>query len=301
MEARVPFEVVYDTRETLSVFEIARSLLAVERAGREIPLIFERSIDGLTVETLSVSLSELEHASPLRELFVFSLVVAFQDDLEVEVGNLYERLFGHSIPDTYDTALTIAVLVALFYGADFAYRRMVADKPAVHLRAELEKQIKEFSERIGVDEDKVREVLDDVFGRRRLRALARSAIDFFNPAKRREGSTIRVDQKTLNPDAVSEVPSVIDAETFEPPETSDPYQGVEIELHAHDKDKAESGWAGAIPELDIKRVRMSLYPPLDPEQIFTRDKVRGDIILVSRRQDDGEYEPYMFHLVRMTE
>jgi hypothetical protein len=84
----------------------------------------------------------------------------------------------------------------------------------------------------------------------------------------------------------------------EPPDM-EPVENVRIELHAQDVDRAKAGWAAVIPEVSPNRLRMQIYPPLKPEDIYTKTEVIGDIILVSRQTESGNAEPYMFHLVRI--
>ena len=76
---------------------------------------------------------------------------------------------------------------------------------------------------------------------------------------------------------------------------------VRIELHAQDIDRAKRGWAAIVPEISPNRLRMEIYPPLKPQDIYTKSQITGNIVLVSRRADNGEMEPYMFHLVRLRE
>jgi hypothetical protein len=46
---------------------------------------------------------------------------------------------------------------------------------------------------------------------------------------------------------------------------------------------------------------MEVYPTIDPGKIFGRRTIRGDIIVVSKRQPNDSYKPIMFHLVNLSE
>lgn len=84
-----------------------------------------------------------------------------------------------------------------------------------------------------------------------------------------------------------------------PQETSFPAEDVDIELHAQDIDRSGGGWAAVIPQISTDRLRMKLYPSIRPEVIYTRTKIRGDVVVISRATEDGTMEVYLFHLVRL--
>ena len=96
---------------------------------------------------------------------------------------------------------------------------------------------------------------------------------------------------------VSVVPTEAQLESAEVPEIARPYQDVLIELHAQDVDRTKTGWAAVVPEVSPRRLRMEIFPPLKPEQIYTKQKIRGDIMLVSQKRSDGTYHPHMLHLL----
>jgi hypothetical protein len=107
-----------------------------------------------------------------------------------------------------------------------------------------------------------------------------------------------IGDQRIEPTLIAEVPS--DAQILEIDESpsTEPIENVRIGLRAQDMDRAKSGWAASIPKISGTRLRMQIYPPLKPEDIYTKKTILGDIILVSRRNDAGSMEPYMFHLVR---
>jgi hypothetical protein len=96
---------------------------------------------------------------------------------------------------------------------------------------------------------------------------------------------------------VAEIPAVSQPLEDEP-DKSEPFENVEIELHAQDIDKTKQGWAGVPRGHSNARLRMELYPPITPDELWGKGMIRGDIILVSH-QKDGKVTPHMFHLVRL--
>ena len=84
-------------------------------------------------------------------------------------------------------------------------------------------------------------------------------------------------------------------------DTSNYLSDVEIEIHAQDVDSARQGWAATIPGHVDKRKKMQIFPPVKPDDIWTKERVRGDVVIVSERQDDGELLPTMIHLLRISD
>jgi hypothetical protein len=54
-----------------------------------------------------------------------------------------------------------------------------------------------------------------------------------------------------------------------------------------------------VPEISSKRMKMEIYPPIRPEQIYRKSRLKGDIMLLSERKSDGTYKPKMFHLINL--
>jgi hypothetical protein len=124
---------------------------------------------------------------------------------------------------------------------------------------------------------------------------------FFRPSKSQGSVPIKVGERKFGKEVISEVPSDVTIAEFEDEEPSEEIKNVEIELHAQDIDRSKQGWAGVVPAVSKKRLRMEIYPTIKPEQIYTRPRVRGDVIVVSKRNEDGELEPYMFHLMKLAD
>ena len=51
--------------------------------------------------------------------------MTFQEDLKEEVPALLEQWAGLPVSDKYDSLVTAIVMVMLFYGADYIYRRFI--------------------------------------------------------------------------------------------------------------------------------------------------------------------------------
>lgn len=298
MQIDVSHAVTYDLADAVPISDVIESLTGTERACKQIKPLLEGCVDGLTIESISVGVRSITQESPLRELFMFSLIVGFQDKLEAEVPPALESLIGHEIPDQYDTMVTVCVLIVLFYGADYLYRRFHSATSSKNIRRQLDSLISELAERTDTDEDKIRQILDEKYGRRSLKNMARAAAGFFAPSKHQKNASVTVGKRKIERDTVAEIPGDVAADALDPDDDSDYIENVEIEIHAQDLDRSKQGWAAVIPGHVDERIRMQIFPPVTPEQIFPRGKVRGDVVVVYQKED-GELRPTIIHLIRL--
>lgn len=299
MDIILPHRVEYEVKGPVTVDEIIATLQANADLFQELAPLLERLVPGLTVEQVTLRVREIHHGS-LRELFFAALVVAFQEDLKKEIPPVVEKLFGKSVPEEYDTLVTIAVLALLFYGADFLYRITTKNLGAAKLRHQFEEMVHELSVQYGISEKAVRDYFDERYGKpSRIKKLADATGKFFRPSRRQNNAPVKVGHKRIESDVVSEVPSDVQIDAIEKLQTSEIVEGVEIELHAKDRDRDKQGWAGVIPSISKKRLRMLLNPPIEPEDVWGREVIWGDVMLV-REQKGDVFEPVEFHLTRIT-
>jgi len=119
MQVDIPFSITYRTPNPVPIDEVIDSLLSaktvVEEGGNNFSWFFE----GLKVERVTVGVRSISQESPLRELFLVSLIVAFQDDLELGVSELVKQLTGEVVPQNLEALVTVIVLVGVFYGVAY--------------------------------------------------------------------------------------------------------------------------------------------------------------------------------------
>lgn len=299
MDIQVSHEIIYDIEDAAPIADVIDSLVATERVSKQLGGFLEGCVDGLGVESIDLSIQRVTQESPLREIFVFTLYIAHQEDLESEVSGIIEKLFGSPVPE-YDTIITVSLLILMFYGADYVFRRFHRSSESVHIKAQMDSLVTELAEKTGTPEETIRSVLGDKFNGNKLRALGGAALRFFRPSKRRGNAKIRSGTKIINEETVAEVPGDVAEQEIEPDETSDYFSDVEIEIHAQDMDSVRQGWAAIVPGYVDHRVKMLILPPTSADEVYTRAKIRGDIVVIYRREDGGEYEPRMIHLVKVT-
>jgi len=300
MEVTFRHGLTYGTKDQTSLQRIADSLVANERLLLEAAGVLGTIVDGLEIKKVNISLRQITQESPLKEIYWGALVFTFQEDLVREVPPLLEQLLRTDIPDQYNTLVTVTALLLAFYGVDFVYRRLNPGSSSRHISRMLDGLIHDVSEMVDKPENEIRDKLAERYGEGKLRQLAKASTRFFSPAKEKKGIGIKPNVgPEISPEVVDDIPSQQDIDDFSPAEVPEPIEGVEIEIHQQDVDYTKSGWAGIVKDVYDKRLKMQLYPPLKPDDLYTKKNIVGDIILVSRRNEGGDYIPYMFHLVRI--
>jgi hypothetical protein len=297
MEVRFPYQIFYEVPADVPVADAIESLLGAERLLLDIGPLLERLIPELEVQ-VRVYVREVSQHS-LREVLLTALFITYQKDLEKEVPDLVNKLFGADLSE-HRTITAILFMVLLYYGAEFVYKLVNKTTEHSRLRHELDGLAHEVAQKFNVTEDRVKQILEERYSSRpRINLLGKAALRVFAPSKRQNNSAMAIENRRIEPRIIEEVPSDARALEMDEPPDMEPVENVRIELHAQDVDRAKTGWAAIIPEVSPNRLRMQIYPPLKPEDIYTKTEVVGDVILVSRRNESGNMEPYMFHLVRV--
>lgn len=302
MEITFKHGLTYTNSGIVPVADVAESLLGNETLIRQAGELIGSLIDGLYVDQVDVKFNKAIHNSPLRELFFGTLIFTYQEELSKEVPDLIRSLTGVDVPDKYDTLLTVVVLILSFYGADYLYRRFVSDKRPAAISDNRDKLLYVAGDYFNVTQDHIRETIEETTKGVKKLSLAKATKRLFVPAKREVDAYIETDGGIIIPRTlINEVPSDIDIENEEDTTISEAYQNVKIELRAEDADRNKQGWAGVIVDIHDKRLRMEVYPTIDPAKIFGKKRIEGDIILVSKKQPNGTYKPSMFHLVKLSD
>lgn len=302
MQVRFPHQVLYEVPGDVPVADAIDALLGAERLLLDMGPLVERLMPDLRVQ-VRIYVKEISQGS-LREVLWVALFITYQTDLEKEVPDVLNKLFGIDLIE-HSTIATVLFIVLAYYGAEFVYKLVNKTVDTSYLRDQLNGMVKEVAAQFHLSEEAIKRALEDRYGSEsrggptRARMLAKAALRVFTPSKHQNNSAIVVGDRRIEPRLIAEVPSDAQILDAEDQPTSEPIENVRIELHAQDIDRAKTGWAGVIPEISPNRLRMQIYPPLKPEDIYTKTSIIGDIILEKRRDDTGNMEPYLFYLVRV--
>jgi hypothetical protein len=299
MDIVTPHQIIFETDEAVPIAEVVSSLLGADQLFRDMAPLLEGVLPGLKIDKINVSVRSISQESPLREIILLGLIAQYQKDMERDVPVIIQHLTGMSVPAEYNALISLVLMVLVFYGIDFLFKQVHQGAFSKHIRSQFEELTKELSKTTGISEEKIGGILEGKYGKSRVRVIASSALRLFSPSKRNNNSPVVIDGRRIERDTIAEIPSDAQIDAANVPEIVKPHENVHIELHAQDMDRSKQGWAAVVPEIWNKRLRMEIYPPIKPEDIYTKKRLRGDIMLVSQKQPDGSYRPSMFHLMNI--
>lgn len=299
MQYNIPLTVRYETEGSVGIDELIDALSSFKTAAIDGAHLFPALYDGVVIEHIEVRVSEISHESPLKEVFWIALFVAFQDDLTREVPGLFESITGTAVPEHLEATFTVLTLITLYYGIE-AVQKIAAHKFGRSKSIEaFDGLIDELATSSGKSRDAIRRALEERYKRAGdLNRLARKALAFFRPSKKNDDAPIQFGTRRIERGVVREIPQDFVFEDAASKDVSQDFEDKEIEIHAQDRDKSNSGWAGLIIDSMDKRVRMKLVDEVTSDQLWQRERIRGDGTLVYRREGDALI-PREIHLRRL--
>lgn len=300
MEQKFRHSIKYTNEQQFTLAEIADSLLAQDKLVRYLPKIISDAIPGLTVDGVKISLIDAETGS-LKEEFLVSLFLAFQDDLQSEVTDLVEGLTGMAVPEKYDTIVTLIVILVVLYGAKFVYSKFRGDRenPA-SINGDYNNVLNITADTLNISSDALDSAVRGAVHQQPQRDIIDAATRFFRPAKKGGGAPVIAGGQEISLGAVKEFPSeasmAVDSDT-----PIEPYPDVRIQILALDRQKRRVGWAGRFVDKEIlaERLRMDLYPTVDLAPLSKAEVIRADVMVEFKEDKDGNLVPSRIHVVKV--
>jgi hypothetical protein len=280
MRIELPFSVEYGTPEVVPIGEVIDSLISIrtliEEGGGNLP----HFVDGLAVEQVEIYVRSVSQESPLREVLFVAMFVAFQKNLEKEVPEMIQQLTGTHVPEQFHTLITLAVMIVLFYGVAYVRDVITSLHGDSRIKRQLSALIAELAAMTGKPEEEIRKFLEERYKvQGRAKALANAAIRFFRPSKSQADAPISIGGRRIDSDIISDVPpeyaydEALDTPTFRE------FPSVELELHAQDRDRDQTGWAAIPKGISDKRLKMRLLDGVSPNEIWGKNRIKGDIVV----------------------
>jgi len=306
MDITLRHGIEYGVDDAVSIEDLIKSLDANARILRRSAELLSTLIPGLTLEPKYVSVTSLTQESPLREVFALSAVLAYQKELEGEVPQLIESLTGVHVSDQYDTLITVIVMIIAIYGISKAFEVLFPGRDKQQLVDTEDSLIEQAASVLGVATYRIRDAVAILFTGKQRRALVSASQKVFAPTRNQYGANIRMrngvtlvskEAVTLAQSAAG-MPFEPDEEADAPKTESEFHHRTKIILHAMDRDRKKVGWAGHIPSLFDGRIPMHLEKSQNPEAIFGKSEITGDILLTKEEDENGDMKPKEFLLVQ---
>ena len=306
MDMILRHRVEYGVVNAVAVEDLVKSIEAHARLLRTSSDVISDLVPGLRIEPKRVSVLHLSQQSPLTEAFALAVFVTYQEELEKEVPQLVEMLTGSPLPDQYDTLVTVLVMLIAIYGISRAFETLFPGRDTNNLDRARKGLLTRAAKMTGVAADRIFAAIEVLFTGRSRRALVGASQKVFAPTRNQPNASIRDNQGTTlitesavrDAQAASNLPYEVD-EDEKPRSVSEFHSDVRIVLHAMDRDRKRQGWAGHCPDLFDERIPMSLEKTLRPDSIFGKDEIRGDILLTSEEDEQGDLQPKEFLLIQV--
>mgnify|MGYP006977754909 CR=1 FL=1 len=305
MELLLRHGVEYEVADPVSVEDLIKSIEAHARLLRKSGDLLGDLLPGLRIEPKQVSVVSLSQQSQLKEMFAFAVVMSYQKELEQEVPELIEALTGTPISDQHDTLVTVLVMLIAIYGISKAFDALFPGRSRDNLDHAREGLLSKAAALTGIAAKRILAAVEVLFTGRSNRVLVGASQKVFAPTRGQADAAIRDNSGAVlvSPEAVKDAQSASGI-PFEPEDEEGPksqsefHRGVRVILHAMDKDHKRRGWAGHCPDLFDDRIPMHLEKALSPDSIFGKDEIRGDILLTSEEDENGDMKPKEFLLVQ---
>lgn len=301
MQIEVPHEVTYQFDGKASIADVARSLLAQERLIRDAFDVLEMCFPDLQFESIVISVRDISQHSPLRELLQVIVVTSYQEELGKEVPLLIQNLLGVQLSDKYDGLITVLVLCIAIYGLNWVADKVFKGKPKPELVNERARLLKRAAHLANLPADQIEEAIQSRLSGGRRRSVMKAASDFILPAKRHRATAITgLGGEAVSEAAITAAPSDIELAEYEPDSEDYTIEDVVIKFHRHDIDKTKD-WAATVDVISKHRKTLHIDPMINADRLFERKAVRGDVLVTSERNSQGDYVPVLYRLVRVYE
>lgn len=305
MEITFRHEIEFTTKGQVSVEDVAKSLVANASLLFYVGDVLEQFFPDFRVERINPRFVYATTASPLKEGLAVDILSTFQEDLKRDVPKLIEGITGAHLDPQYASIVTVLFLIILLYGLDKAYELFKRPREGSEDTAAPSSITRNYGTIINISgglfeipPSEIKGAIQRSIPVNQRRTLAKMAVNFIRPAKHERGAAITGAGLTIMPEAIEDAPGPLDiALEDDDEERTDGYRKVRVILHAYDIDHVSSGWAGHIEGVWDRRVRLKLSPSIQPSRLFGRESIVADIILVSKKRQDGTYTPTLIHLI----
>lgn len=290
----VTHRVHYSNRNAIPISEIASSLLALERILLRTPRVMSL-VTSVPIERAEVFVQDIASGS-LTEDIIVKLFFKNQEELDAFLLKINEKLGQHKVAkNVLLAALILGVIGAGIYGAAKAFSTPETAK-AININNNVIINI--AASESGLAPAQLEKIITAAITDKK--ANAQDAVEFIRPAKADPEATISLEDSavlSISKDTITKTPSSL---KFDVMQTEQFLPDVDLQIRATNLDSQQSGWAGIIPSLVNRRVKLVLADGVDPKAVAGKFVVRADVIVLSQPQGaKREVKPYQITLVRL--
>lgn len=291
--------------EKFTIEEVIATLTAQRTLIGEAVHFLEELDPEFVARNIVIRVIAIEEGSLIWDLVV-EIWGAYQKQITEKVTGNIEEAFEVDIPDQLEPLLSLALLAVTYWGLRYAYDRVARKKakdqeespsPAIHIEGNYNTVVNILAGKTDTYPDRVKDALNLSAASDRAK-IAKAAVDFVRPARRRPGEGIVVEGTPgVSAPAVAEVPS--DAELARTSEVIRiNLDDAELSIRGTDRDSQTSGWRAVIEDDERfpKRLPLVLSPAVDPESLADFQRVRAAVTVEGDQFMDGSFVPRRIHL-----
>lgn len=281
-------EIYYSNKEHVPLSEIAKSLLALEKAAAAAPRALELLYKDVVPQGVQIYVDELQSGS-LSEKLKYYVRLAFQKQMGDEFGVEPNLLEIQSESKKQDIAAWVIAAI-LVMAIQTAKDKFFPGTSSVHIEQQVNVTLQAGRDITGIDEQTLRNVIKQAV--QENPEAMKGAVGFVKPAKLDPEASIQIDKKPyLSSQAILEIPSSIPDEPQN--ERALELTNTTIAIRATDKDSSKKGWAATIAEYSEKRMRLHIAPGVDLNYLAHHDVVVGNVTIFYSIDDTGKvYKPH---------
>lgn len=286
----------YSNREPVPIAEIAASLLALERILLRTPKIFSLVTD-VPIEGAEIFVEDIVSGSLIEDVVV-KLFFRDQAGLDEFLRKINEQLGQRKV--TKNLLLGAMIMGVLGYGLYSAAKAMGSPEAIKAVNVNNNVIINIGARESGLEPDQLEAIIKAAISDKKTNA--RDAIDLVRPAKRDPEATISMGEQsalTISHDVIAKTPASLVIEAA-PAERFIP--DVDLHIRATNLDSSVTGWAGLIPMVVDRRVKLVLAEGIDQKKVAGKFTVRADVVVHSKPQGPKrEMTIYQITLTRLVE
>ncbi len=279
------FSLTYNNAELMQVKDVIESLKGLEGLSvRFLPEALTK-LTGVGVERAEVYVEGFEYGSFIEKIVVRLFfkneenMNKFLDKVRDGTISFYNKIPGRSRPVLKAATITAAMAAITIVGTSYAIGTTDNPPPANIINLENSPIIIIGAEAYKSSPAEFLATIKEVVDVNKKHAAANAA-RLVSPAKQGENGTLSfysADSEALleiDAETVIATPSKVE---MPPYEHTQEFPDVDLHIRATDRDSSKTGWAGVIPGIAERRVKLVLDENIDPAVLAAMDIVRADV------------------------